>query len=480
MATAYKMLVNGQWVDAKSGKTFAVWNPATEEQIGTVPEAGPEDLDLAVAGARAALEGPWGKMSAADRSRLIWKAGELMFARVDELAKLETANQGKPIFEASKIDVPWSAGCYQYFAGWATKIYGDTVTLGAGSFNCTVKEPIGVVGAIVPWNFPILLATWKLAPALAAGCTVVLKPASNTPITAIKLGEIFTDAGFPPGVVNIICGPGSKVGAAMATHPGIDKISFTGSTASGIELMKACAPSLKKITLELGGKSPNVVFADADIDAAVRGATGGIFFNKGEMCSAGSRLLVEDKVYDAVVAKLAERTGKLLQGDPMDPKVRVGPQTSAEQKKSILAYIASGKEQGARVVAGGEAFSVNGKGHFVKPTVFADVTSDMKIAKEEIFGPVLSVIRFKDTEEAVRIANDTCYGLAAAVWTNDIKKAHKTARALKAGTVWVNTYGLNDPAVPFGGYKQSGFGRDLGRECLDGFLQTKAVWVDLS
>ncbi len=480
MAPAYKMLVNGQWVEAKSGKTFAVWNPATEEQIGTVPEAGPEDLDLAVAGARAALEGPWGKMSAADRARLIWKAGDLMFARVDELSKLETANQGKPIFEASKIDVPWSAGCYQYFAGWATKIYGDTVSLGAGSFNCTVKEPVGVVGAIVPWNFPILLATWKLAPALAAGCTVVLKPASNTPITAIKLGEIFTDAGFPPGVVNVICGPGSKTGAAMATHPGIDKISFTGSTASGIELMKACAPSLKKITLELGGKSPNVVFADADIDAAVRGATGGIFFNKGEMCSAGSRLLVEDKVYDAVVAKLAERTAKLLQGDPMDPKVRVGPQTSAEQKKSILAYIASGKEQGARVVTGGEAFSVNGKGHFVKPTVFADVKPEMKIAKEEIFGPVLSVIRFKDAEEAVRIANDTCYGLAAAVWTNDVKKAHKTARALKAGTVWVNAYGLNDPAVPFGGYKQSGFGRDLGRECLDGFLQTKAVWVDLS
>ncbi|MCC6738652.1 MAG: aldehyde dehydrogenase family protein [Planctomycetia bacterium] len=474
------MLVNGQWVEAKSGKTFAVWNPATEEQIATVPEAGPEDLDLAVAAARAALEGPWGKMSAADRSRLIWKAGELMFQRLDDLSKLETANQGKPIFESSKIDVPWSAGCYQYFAGWATKIYGDTVTLGAGSFNCTLKEPVGVVGAIVPWNFPILLATWKLAPALAAGCTIVLKPASATPVTAIKLGEIFTDAGFPPGVVNVITGPGSRTGAAMATHPGIDKISFTGSTSSGIELMKACAPSLKKITLELGGKSPNVVFADADLDAAVRGATGGIFFNKGEMCSAGSRLLVEDKVYDTVVAKLAERTSKLLQGDPMDPKVRVGPQTTAEQKKTVLSYIAAGREQGARVVAGGEAFSVNGKGYYVKPTIFADVKPDMKIAREEIFGPVLAVIRFKDAEEAVRIANDSMYGLAAAVWTSNVKTAHRTARALKAGTVWVNAYGLNDPAVPFGGYKQSGFGRDLGRECLDGFLQTKAVWIDLS
>jgi aldehyde dehydrogenase (NAD+) len=480
VSTAYKMLVNGQWVEAKSGKTFAAWNPATEEQIGTVPQAGPEDLDVAVKAARAALEGAWGKMSAADRGRLIWKAGELMLLRVDELSKLETANQGKPIFESSKIDVPWSAGCYQYFAGWATKIYGDTVTLGAGSFNCTIKEPVGVVGAIVPWNFPILLATWKLAPLLAAGCTVVLKPASNTPITAIKLGEIFTDAGFPPGVVNVITGPGSTTGAAMATHPGIDKISFTGSTASGIELMKACAPSLKKITLELGGKSPNIVFADADIDAAVRGAAGGIFFNKGEMCSAGSRLLVEEKVYDTVVTKLAERAGKMLQGDPMDPKVRVGPQTSAEQKKSILAYIETGKKEGAKCVAGGEPFSVNGKGHYVKPTVFADVTPSMKIAQEEIFGPVISVIRFKDAEDAVKIANDSMYGLAAAVWTSNVKTAHRTARALKSGTVWVNAYGLNDPAVPFGGYKMSGFGRDLGRECLDGFLQTKAIWIDLS
>jgi acyl-CoA reductase-like NAD-dependent aldehyde dehydrogenase len=468
-ATAYKLLINGQWVDSKSGRSIPVFNPATEEQIATVPEAGPEDLDAAVTAARAALEGPWGRMSAADRGRLIWKAGELMFARLDDLSKLETANQGKPIFESSKIDVPWSAGCYQYFAGWATKIYGDTVTLGAGSFNCTVKEPVGVVGAIVPWNFPILLATWKLAPLLAAGCTVVL-----------KLGEIFTDVGFPPGVVNVICGPGSKVGMAMAAHPGIDKISFTGSTSSGVELMKACAPSLKKLTLELGGKSPNIVFADADIDAAVRGAAGGIFFNKGEMCSAGSRLLVDEKVHDAVVGKLAERASKMLQGDPMDPKVRVGPQTSAEQKKSILAYIESGKQQGARCVAGGEPFSVNGKGHFVKPTVFAEVKPEMKIAQEEIFGPVISVIRFKDAEDAVRIANDSMYGLAAAVWTSNVKTAHRTARALKAGTVWVNAYGLNDPAVPFGGYKQSGFGRDLGRECLEGFLQTKAVWFDLS
>jgi acyl-CoA reductase-like NAD-dependent aldehyde dehydrogenase len=419
-------------------------------------------------------------MSAADRGRLIHKAGELLFQRLDDIAKLETANQGKPIFESSKIDIPWSANCYQYFAGWATKITGDTLGISPGSFNYTLKEPVGVVGAIVPWNFPILLATWKLAPALAAGCTIVLKPASQTPVTALKLGELFTDAGFPPGTVNVITGPGSKTGHAMATHPGIDKISFTGSTATGIELMKTCASTLKKITLELGGKSPNIVFADADIDAAVRGAASGIFYNKGEVCAAGSRLFVQEKAHDDLVAKLVDRTGKLLQGDPTDPKVRVGPQVSREQQESILRYIGSGKEQGARCVAGGEKNAVNGKGYFVKPTVFTEVRPDMKIAQEEIFGPVLSVMRFKEMDDVLKLANDTCYGLASAVWTSDVKKAHRVSRALKAGTVWVNTYGIFDPAVPFGGYKMSGFGRDLGRECLEGYLNTKSVWVDLS
>lgn len=477
---ACKLLINGQWTAARSGRTLPAWNPATQEQIGTVAEAGPEDLDAAVTAARAALDGPWGKMSAAERGKLIWKAGDLILQRLEDISKTETANQGKPIFESSKIDVPWSAGCYHYFAGWASKITGDTLGLSPASFNFTLKEPVGVVGAIVPWNFPFLLATWKLAPALAAGCTVILKPASQTPLTAVKLGEVFTDAGFPPGVVNVLTGPGAKLGSAMARHPGIDKISFTGSTETGIGLMREAAGTLKKVTLELGGKSPNIVFADADLDAAVRGAANGIFYNKGEVCAAGSRLLVQDKVHDDLVGRLVDRTSKLLQGDPMDPKVRVGPQVNEEQQAKVLSFIASGREQGAKCVAGGEKSAVNGKGWFVKPTIFTEVRSDMRIAQEEIFGPVLSVLRFRDAEEAVKLANETCYGLASAVWTADVKKAHRTARALKAGTVWINTYGIFDPAVPFGGYKMSGFGRDLGRECLEGYLNTKSVWLDLA
>jgi len=473
-----RLFIGGQWVDAVAANTFTTVNPATEEPITQVAEGRAEDIDRAVKAARQAFEGPWAGVSAADRGRLLWKMADLIESRLAEIAEVETLDSGKTITESSRVDVPMAADCFRYFAGWATKIEGETIPVRAPCFGYTLREPLGVVGQIIPWNFPILLAAWKVAPALAAGNTIVLKPAEQTPLTALRLAGIAEEAGLPPGVLNVVTGFGPTAGAALVNHPGVDKIAFTGSTAVGQEIMRRAAGSLKRLTLELGGKSPNIVFADADLDLAVRGASNGIFYNKGEVCTAGSRLFVEESLHDALLDRLSAFTAKLQQGDPLDPKTRLGPQVSEGQMNRVLSYVDKGKGEGARLVAGGSRAS--GKGYFVRPTIFDDVQNGMTIAREEIFGPVLSVLRFRDLDEVVRAANDTPYGLAAAVWTKDIKKAHRAARLLKSGTVWINTYGLYDSAMPFGGYKMSGFGRELGRHGLLEYTQTKSVWVDLS
>jgi len=474
-----RLFIDGQWSDAASGATFTTVNPATEEPITTVAEGGAADVERAVAAAeRAFASGPWAKMPGAERGRILWKIGDLIDANLQEMARLETLDQGKTIGDSSRVDVPMAAECFRYFAGWASKIEGEVVPVRAASLNYTLHEPIGVIGAITPWNFPILMAAWKAAPALAAGNTVVLKPARETPLTALRLAEIAAEAGLPPGVLNVVPGRGTVAGAALVDHPRVGKISFTGSTEVGRDIMRRGSVTLKRLTLELGGKSPNIVFPDADLDLAVRGASNGIFFNKGEVCTAGSRLFLHEALHDAFVDRLQAQVGKLTQGDPLDPKTRLGPQVSEAQMKQVLGYVEKGRAEGARLVCGGERPA--GKGYFVRPTIFTDVQPSMTIAREEIFGPVLSVIRFKDVEEVVRAANDTPYGLAAAVWTKDIKLAHRTARLLQAGTVWINTYGLYDNAMPFGGVKESGYGRELGRQGLLEYTRTKSVWVDLS
>ncbi len=473
-----RLYIGGQWVDAFAAGTFATVNPATEEPITRVAEGRAEDIDRAVQAAREAFEGPWARVSAADRGRMLWKMGDLIESRLTEIAEVETLDSGKTITESSRVDVPMAADCFRYFAGWATKIEGETVPVRAPCFGYTLREPLGVVGQIIPWNFPILLAAWKVAPALAAGNTIVLKPAEQTPLTALHLARIAEEAGLPPGVLNVVTGFGPTAGAALVDHPGVDKIAFTGSTAVGQEIMRRAAGTLKRLTLELGGKSPNIVFADCDLDLAVRGASNGIFYNKGEVCTAGSRLFVEEPLHDAFLDRLSAFTARLQQGDPLDPKTRLGPQVSEAQMNRVLSYVDKGKGEGARLVMGGSR--APGRGYFVRPTIFDGVKNGMTIAREEIFGPVLSVLRFRDLDEVVSAANDTPYGLAAAVWTKDIKKAHRAARLLKAGTVWINTYGLYDSAMPFGGYKMSGFGRELGRHGLLEYTQTKSVWVDLS
>ncbi|HZM69661.1 MAG TPA: aldehyde dehydrogenase family protein [Candidatus Cryosericum sp.] len=474
-----RLFIDGQWTDAASGATFTTVNPATEEAITEVAEGGAADIDRAVQAARRAFDsGPWGKMPASERGRILWRIGDRIEAEVAELARLETLDQGKTITDSTKVDVPMAADCFRYFAGWAGKIDGETIAVRAPCLNYTLREPIGVVGAITPWNFPILMAAWKVAPALAAGNTVVLKPAQLTPLTALRLAEIAAEAGLPPGVLNVVSGRGTVAGAALVQHPLVGKIAFTGSTEVGRDIMRRGSDTLKRLTLELGGKSPNIVFADADVDMAVRGATNGIFYNKGEVCTAGSRLFVEEALHDAFLDRLQAQTAKLQQGDPLDPKTRLGPQVSEAQRAQVLAYVEKGKAEGARLVCGGER--PPGRGYFVRPTIFDGVRSDMTIAREEIFGPVLAVIRFKDVADVLAAANDSIYGLAAAVWTRDIKKAHQTARRLQAGTVWINTYGLYDSAMPFGGTKQSGYGRELGRQGLLEYTQTKSVWVDLA
>lgn len=476
-----KLLIDGQWVDAAGGRTMPVVNPATEEIIAEVPSATKEDVDRAVQAARAAFEGPWSRMSARERGRLLWKLGERLMERADEVARLETLHNGKPISESRHVEIPAAAECLQYYAGWADKIHGETLPVKGNHFTYTLREPLGVVAAIVPWNFPLLLASWKVGPALACGNTFILKPASQTPLTALALGEIAQEVGFPPGVLNVITGPGSAVGQALVEHPDIDKIAFTGDTSTGKGIMRGAAETLKHITLELGGKSPNIVLPDADLEAAVRGATVGIFYGKGEVCAAGSRLLVDRSIKDEFVDKLAARTKKMVPGDPLDPKTRLGAIASKSQMERVLGYIETGRREGATLVAGGSRADIGtGKGYFLQPTVFADVTPEMTIAREEIFGPVLATIDFADLDEAIAKANDTPYGLAAAVWTRDVKKAHYVARRLQAGTVWVNTYNVYDTAAPFGGYKQSGFGREMSVHAIDHYTQVKSVWIDLN
>ena len=477
-----QLFINGEFVPAHSGETFATINPATEEKIADVASAGVEDVDAAVRAARAQMEpgSDWQKMKPRDRGKILWKIADMLAAKADEIGRIETLDNGKPIFESQFVDTPAAAECLYYFAGWSGKVTGETIPISENAFTYTLREPVGVVGAITPWNFPLMLAVWKIAPALACGNTVVIKPASNTSLSLLKFAEYARECGLPSGVLNVIPGKGSVVGNAMVDHPGVDAIAFTGSTEVGKGLMARAARTLKKVSLELGGKSPNIVFADADLEAAARGALNAIFYGKGEVCAAGSRLLVEEAAHDELMAKVVERANKMVAADPLNPKTRLGAIVSKEQMETVLRYIETGKGEGAKLVAGGERADIGtGKGYFVKPTIFDDVDVSHTIAREEIFGPVLATIRFKDAEDAVAKGNATVYGLAAAVWTRDVSKAHRIARAVKAGTVWVNSYNLYDPALPFGGFKESGFGRDQGKDALEKYTQTKSVWVNL-
>jgi aldehyde dehydrogenase (NAD+)/phenylacetaldehyde dehydrogenase len=475
------LFIDGEFVPAASGMRFETTNPATGEPIGEVAEAGREDLDRAVTAARKAFEsGPWAAMKPRDRGRILRKAADLLLSRAEEFGRVETLDNGKPIFESAKIDMPTAADALSYFGESADKLYGDTFPARPDAMLLTLREPVGVVGAITPWNFPLLQAMWKIAPALALGNTVVLKPASLTPLTALLFADLMREAGLPPGAFNVVPGPGGVVGAAMAEHPGIDKISFTGETETGKTILRAAAGTMKRVSMELGGKSPNVVFADADLDAAAKGAINAIFYGKGELCSAGSRLLVEEAAHDELLEKVVDRAKKMVPADPMHPKTRLGALVSEKQRESVERYVESGKAEGAKLVAGGNRVSVDGKGAFFEATVFDGVSPEMKIAREEIFGPVLATLTFKDEGEAIAVGNSTIYGLAAAVWTRDVKKAIRTAKALKAGTVWVNAYNYYDPGLPFGGYKESGFGRERGHYALEEYTQIKSVWVDLT
>ena len=476
-----RLWIGNEWADAVGGGTFATANPATEEVIAEVAEARAGDVDRAVQAARAAFaNSKWRRMNPHKRSRLLWTLADLVEANADELGLLETQDNGKPYFEARRIDVPSVAQTLRYYAGLADKVQGDTVPVPGPFLNYTLREPVGVVGAIIPWNFPLSMAAWKVAPALACGNTVVLKPAEQTPLTALRFGELAAEAGFPEGVLNVVPGFGETAGAALVRHPGVDAISFTGSTEVGRIIMREAAATLKKVSLELGGKSPNIVFADADLRGAVKGASMGVFYGKGEVCAAGSRILVESAVHDEFVDGLKGLAAKATVGDPMAPTTRLGAIVSEEQLDRVMGYIESGRRDGAKLVAGGDRVKVNGRGNFVNATVFSGVDPAMTIAREEIFGPVAAVIPFDGVDDAVAKANDSLYGLAAGVWTRDIGKAHRMAAEIDAGTVWVNTYNQYSPASPFGGYKESGFGRDLGfQSALEKYTQLKSVWVAL-
>jgi phenylacetaldehyde dehydrogenase len=484
VTTPRQLFIDGKLVDAKAGRTFKTLNPATGETLATVAEGDTIDVDLAVRAARRAFDtGPWGRMTASDRGRIIWRIGDLITEHLEEFAELETLDNGKPLSVARVADVPLAAELFRYMAGWATKIEGNTISLsvpyapGSQFHAYTLREPIGVVGQIIPWNFPLLMAAWKLGPALAAGNTVVLKPAEQTPLAALYLAEIMAEAGLPEGVVNVVPGFGETAGAALAAHGGVDKIAFTGSTEVGRLIAKAATGNLKKVSLELGGKSPNIVFSDADRKEATAGAAGAIFFNQGECCIAGSRLYVQSDSFEEVVSGVAEIAKSIKVGDGLDFGTQMGPLVSNEQLATVTSYLASGREDGAEVRAGGHR--IGDRGYFFEPTVIANTRPEMRIVSEEIFGPVVVAAPFDDLDHLAKIANDTPYGLGAGIWTKDISKAHLLARKIKAGTVYINCYNVFDAALPFGGYKQSGWGREMGHQVLESYTEVKAVCAKL-
>src|ERR1700722_19091695 len=485
LATPKNMLINGKWVAAASGKTFEVTNPATGNVIAHVAEGDKADIDAAVQAARRAFEsGPWATMTPSDRGKIIWRIGDLISKYADELAELESLDNGKPMAVAKAADVALPADIFQYMAGWCTKIEGKSIPLsvlytpGVQYHSYTRPEPIGVVGQIIPWNFPLLMAAWKLSPALATGCTIVLKVAEETPLSALRVGEIVQEAGVPPGVVNIVTGFGATAGAALAAHPGVDKVAFTGSTEVGRLIVQAAARDLKHVSLEVGGKSPVVVLKDADLDVAIPGAASAIFFNHGQCCCAGSRLYVQEKSYDRVLEGVSKAARSIRLGPGLNPQSEMGPLVSKTQFDRVTGFLRSGKEEGARTVCGGKRHGETG--FFVEPTVLDGTSDEMRVYQEEIFGPVVTVMPFKEVDdELIRRANDTVYGLAAGLWTTNIKRAHRIANQLRAGTVWVNCYNIFDAAMPFGGYKQSGWGREMGSEVLKNYLETKSICMSI-
>jgi phenylacetaldehyde dehydrogenase len=484
IATDRKLFIDGEWVDAASGRSFVTPNPATGDTLATVAEGDAEDIDRAVRAARRAFEdGPWAHMTPSDRGRIVWRIGDLILEHAEELAQLETLDNGKPYGVAKAADIPLAADLFHYMAGWATKIEGNSISIsvpyapGANFHAYTLREPIGVVGQIIPWNFPLLMAAWKLGPALATGNCVVLKPAEQTPLSALRLAELMAEAGVPAGVVNVVTGFGETAGAALAAHDGVDKVAFTGSTEVGKLIVQAAAGNLKKVTLELGGKSPNIVFSDADPDVAIAGAASAIFFNHGQCCCAGSRLFVQEDSFDEVVAGVAEIAKSIKLGDGMDPDTEMGPLVSDEQLRRVTGFLDSGKSDGATTLTGGSRRG--DRGYFVEPTVLTNTRPDMRVVREEIFGPVVVAAPFQSLDDIALEANDTAYGLGAGIWTKDISKAHALAKKIRAGTIWINCYNIFDAALPFGGYKQSGWGREMGHEALEAYTEVKAVCAQL-